>query len=102
MKHLPIAALLALGLAGTAHAYSGDGYQVCRLDPQGDNFLALRAGPGSGHAMIMRLPPGTVVEERGSPTNGKWLPVVVEHTPQQTFLRDLPSGYVFGDYLCPL
>ncbi|QFU07738.1 hypothetical protein PARPLA_02024 [Rhodobacteraceae bacterium THAF1] len=84
------------------HAYSGDGYRVCRLDPNGDNFLALRAGPGTGYQMIMQLPPETVVESRGSATNGKWLPVVVEYTPQQTYLRNLPNGYVWGDYLCRL
>ncbi len=32
------------------------------LDPNGDNFLAVRAGPGSDHAMIDRLREGDVVE----------------------------------------
>lgn len=91
-----------LMLGPSAYAFSGDGYSVCRLDPSGDNFLALRSGPGAEHPIIMRLPPDTVVEERGNPTNGKWLPVVVEQTPQHTYLRDLPSGYVWADYLCPL
>lgn len=95
-----VTCLLMLGTS--AHAVSEKAFSVCRLDPNGDNFLALRSGPSSNNPIIMRLPPGTVVEERGSPTNGKWLPVVVEHTPQQQFLRDLPSGYVWGDYLCPL
>ncbi|SFG55414.1 hypothetical protein SAMN04488020_102524 [Palleronia marisminoris] len=93
--------LLLIWLGASAHAFSGYGFTVCRLDPNGDNFLALRTGPGSGNPMIMRLPPGTLVEERGSPTNGKWLPVVVQQTPQQVYLRDMPSGYVWGDYLCP-
>lgn len=95
-----VACLLMFG--ASAYAFSGQGYGVCRLDPSGDNFLALRSGPGAEHPIIMRLPPDTVVEERGDPTNGKWLLVVVERTPQHTYLRDLPSGYVWGDYLCPL
>ncbi|KUJ88521.1 MAG: hypothetical protein XD36_0969 [Halomonas sp. 54_146] len=94
-----VVCLLMLG--ASAFAFSGQGYSVCRLDPNGDNFLALRSGPGAEHPIIMRLPPDTVVEERGDSTNG-WLPIVVERTPQHTYLRDLPSGYVWVDYLCPL
>lgn len=32
------------------------------LDPNGDNFLAVRASPGSDHAMVDQLKEGDVVE----------------------------------------
>ncbi|TDL81372.1 hypothetical protein E2L08_06815 [Palleronia sediminis] len=102
MKLLALCIALSLSVAGAAHAVSGRGYEVCRLDPGGDNFLALRSGPGASNPMLMRLPPRTVVESRGSPTHGKWLPVVVLGWPGKQFLRDLPAGFVFGDYLCPI
>jgi hypothetical protein len=94
-------ALLALTIStSTAVAYSGDAFEVCRLDPNGDNFLALRSGPSSSNGMVMKLGPGSVVEARGE-LQGKWLRVVVEIANGQTFLRDLPSGFVYTDYLCP-
>lgn len=48
--------------------------QVVRLDPKGDNFLAVREGPGSKHGERDRLGAGTLVticDERGA-----WLGVV--------------------------
>lgn len=48
--------------------------QVVGLDPAGDNFLAVRAGPGSKSAELDRLGPQrlvTVCDERG-----RWLGVV--------------------------
>ncbi|MCB1469970.1 MAG: SH3 domain-containing protein [Rhizobiaceae bacterium] len=86
--------------ASAALAYSGDAYEVCRLNPNGDNFLALRAGPSSQHAMTMKLGPGSVVEARGG--EGKWMLVVVEIANGKTYLRDLPTGYVYTDYLCKI
>lgn len=97
-----IAAGLALALSTSpVLAYSGDAYEVCRLNPKGDNFLALRSGPSSSNAMIMKLGPGSVVEARGD-MQGNWLKVVVERANGQTYMRDLPSGYVFTKFLCPL
>lgn len=87
--------------ASAAYAVSGNAYEVCRLDPNGDNFLALRAGPSSSYQMIMKLGPGSIVENRGAP-KGKWIPVVVEIANGKTYLRDLPTGFVYSDYLCPI
>ncbi|SLN37096.1 hypothetical protein ROJ8625_01685 [Roseivivax jejudonensis] len=92
---------LALTIATAVHAYSGDGYAVCKLDPNGDNFLALRTGPGSSNRMIMKLGPGDVVESRGDVQNG-WLAVAVQQTGGRTVLRDQPNGYVYTGYLCRL
>lgn len=83
-----------------ALAYSGDGYRVCRLNPNGDNFLALRTGPGASFPMVMKLGPDSVVEHRK--TEGNWMSVVVERANGYEYLRDLPHGYVYRKYLCPL
>ena len=94
--------LIALICAGTgAAAKSGDGYKVCGLNPNGDNFLALRSGPTSSAQMVMKLGPGTVVESRGV-RQGNWLAVVILQANGRTYLRNLPSGYVFTRYLCDL
>ena len=88
---------LLFGLALTlvfvvpAQAYAPDVFSVCGLDPNGDNFLALRAGPGSSHAMLARLGPGTVVmdwERRGN-----WYRVSVGDV-------NGTEGWVYAAYLC--
>ena len=86
-------ALLALTFSNpmTARAYAPDIFQVCGLDPIGDNFLALRAGPGASYRLLERLGPGTVVmdwERRGA-----WFRVSV---------GDLNGreGWVYASYLC--
>jgi len=60
------------------------GYDACGtvgvvrgLDPKGDGFLAVRAGPGSDYAMLDKVYNGTLVnicDQRGS-----WLGVVYSH-----------------------
>lgn len=63
------ALVLGLSVAGEARAYAADVFEVCRLDPNGDNFLALRSGPGASYTMLARLGPGTIVmdwERRGN------------------------------------
>lgn len=92
--------LMLLSFNGGAHAYSGDGYEACHLNPKGDNFLSLRTGPGSRYPVLMKLGPGSVVESRGEP-EGNWLPVVVEAANGKTYLRKLPAGFVHMKYLCP-
>ncbi|TPW27385.1 SH3 domain-containing protein [Martelella alba] len=81
-------------------AYSGDGYEICHLNPKGDNFLALREGPGSNFKTIMKLGPGSVVESRGNVQNG-WLEVVVEMANRKTYLSHLPQGFIYVKYICP-
>lgn len=58
------------------------------LDPAGDNFLALRTGPGSGYAMILPMGPGTFVTVLRR--NGKWLLVELE---------DGTRGWAYGSYI---
>lgn len=58
------------------------------LDPAGDNFLALRTGPGSGYPMILPMGPGTFVNVLRR--NGKWLFVELE---------DGTRGWAHGSYI---
>lgn len=58
------------------------------LDPAGDNFLALRTGPGSGYAMILPMGAGTFVTVLRR--NGKWLLVELE---------DGTRGWAYGSYI---
>ena len=92
-RPFPIAALaFALALsAPAARAVSVDIYAVCGLDPNGDNFLALRAGPSSNTPMLRKLGPGTRVEDWGR--RGNWMQVDVQ-APGRT------TGWVYTGYLC--
>lgn len=58
------------------------------LNPAGDNFLALRTGPGSGYPMILPMGPGTFVTILRR--NGKWLFVELE---------DGTRGWAYGSYI---
>lgn len=82
---------------------------VIGLDPAGDNFLAVRTGPGVSHAQADRLPPSATVhvcEERGNwrgivyPAGdcGVATPIAV----RQAYDGPCKSGWVYGAYLSPL
>lgn len=76
--------LLACTVAVARADYVGD------LDPYGDNFLALRTGPGTDYRMIRRLGPDTIVTvlER----DGRWR--LIE-------LDDGTQGWAYGAYILP-
>jgi uncharacterized protein YraI len=76
------AALLAAGQAA-AEVVSG-------LDPEGDNFLSLRMGPGKNDAEIRRLGPGTRVTVIGA-----------EGGRRRVRLEEATEGSAFGAYLAP-
>lgn len=76
---------------GAASAYSADVFAVCKLNPKGDNFLALRAGPGSKHKMLAKLTTGTKVMDWDR--LGKWYKVSVGGPNGR-------EGWVYADYLC--
>ena len=79
-----LALLIALGATTVRADY------VTGLNPAGDNFLALRTGPGTSYRMIRRMAPDTVVTviER----RGQWLRVELE---------DGAQGWAFGQYIEP-
>ncbi|MHB0951237.1 MAG: SH3 domain-containing protein [Allorhizobium sp.] len=58
------------------------------LNPAGDNFLALRTGPGSGYRMIMPMGPGTYLTVIGR--DGRWLNVE---------LQDGTRGWAYDAYI---
>lgn len=79
--------------------------EVYGLNPDGDNFLAVRAGPGTDHAMIDKIHTGDQVwmfSERG-----KWIGVVYDSdeiscSPIATDkVYDGPGrrGWVYGKYI---
>jgi len=49
---------------------------VSGLKPGGDGFLAVRGGPGTGHAMRDRLREGDAFFVCGASADGKWFPIV--------------------------
>lgn len=80
---MPLAASAQQGqvpvIAGQHSGYDACGSQgvVRGLNPQGDGFLAVRAGPGPGYAMLDKVYNGyllAICDERG-----KWLGVVYSH-----------------------
>ena len=85
-------------LAGPLAAATGEAFEVCKLDPEGDNFLALRDLPTVESHLVEKLGPGTLLTASGDLVEGKWLPVVVE-----TGSSGLqPYGYVYAGFICPL
>ena len=69
---------------------SGGRYVVGGLDPNGDNFLALRAAPNGSAAMVRQLPPGARLDV--GEKSGAWLRVTTQ---------DGDEGWVFGRYVLP-
>ena len=69
---------------------AGHAEHVAGLDPSGDNFLALRSGPGTSFRTIRRMGPDTILDvlER----RGQWVRVRME---------DGTEGWAFGRYVAP-
>ena len=64
---------------------------VAGLDPDGDGFLAVRTGPGTGFRMIARLTNGAVVLTCAQ--SGPWIGVL--YGPSRS------KGWVHGRWLAP-
>lgn len=93
------AGALAAGLAGAAFAYDGEQFVTCHLDPNGDNFLALRSCGSSKCQMLGKLGPGTfmiTMEPHG--TKG-WREVIVQSN-MQDWSYSGPKGWVYEKYIC--
>jgi uncharacterized protein YraI len=59
---------VAFGLALAASTGAARAEYVCGVNPNGDNFLALRSGPGTGYTEVDRMAERTVlivIEVRG-------------------------------------
>ena len=98
MKRLAVIAAVVV-TATAALAYSGEQYVVCNLDPNGDNWLALKAGPDLGSQRLGRLGPGTFLITMEPEPVGKWREVIVqEHIEDWSYTG--PKGWVYTDYIC--
>ena len=86
---LPV--LLTLLLAAGCAAPPGSPAVVRGADPE---LLKLRAGPGLGYRILLGLPDGTVVTQRGCVTEvgQRWCRVSLAAAPAM-------RGYVAADYL---
>lgn len=63
--------------------------EVMGLDPNGDGFLAVRTGPGTGYRMIAKIHNGDRVETYGG--RGKWVAI--------SFGPSGRLGWVHGNWL---
>ncbi len=82
--------------------------EITGLDPQGDNFLAVRFGPGSEHQQIDSLHNGDLVYMCG--TEGDWEAVIYGDDlsacglgspvmPRQPYTGPCNTGWIFTEYL---
>jgi len=90
----------ALAFAGSAlWAYSGEHYVVCKLNPNGDNFLALRTCGSTKCAMTQKLPPDTFLLSMEPWAENHWREVIVLGGLQDESYSG-PSGWVYDKYIC--
>ncbi len=99
-KRLLGALSLVLG-AGAASAYSGEDYVVCNLDPNGNNFLALRGCGSSKCEMVRKLGPGTFLLTFEPVAEKGWRQVLVKSSLDDESYAG-PSGWVFEKYICKI
>jgi len=95
-------ALISLGLMvgmPNAQAYSGEQFVVCKLNPNGDNFLALRTCGSSNCRMIAKLRSGTFVTSLEPTAVRRWREIVVQRGIQDQSYKG-PSGWVYDKFIC--
>lgn len=97
-RFIPITAICA-ALAGGADAYSGEDYVVCNLDPNGDNFLALRSCGSSKCQMLGKLGPGTFLLTTDPYSENGWRSVIVKDGLDDESYSG-PNGWVYDKYIC--
>lgn len=90
-----------LGLANAVQAYSGEQYITCQLDPNGDNFVALRTCPSSSCGMVMKLGPDTFLLTSEPYFENGWREVMVIRGLQDQSYSG-PMGWVYGEYICEI
>lgn len=98
MKFITMA-IAALVLSTAALAYSGEQYVTCNLNPNGDNWVALRSAPDSSAKRLMKLGPATFLITWEPTARGKWREVSVQKD-MQDWSHSGPSGWVHTDYIC--
>lgn len=82
-------------------AYSGEHYVVCKLNPNGDNFLALRTCGSTKCAMTHKLSPDTFLLSMDPYAENHWRAVIVMNSLQDNSYSG-PSGWVYDRYICEI
>ncbi len=104
MTILKTCAAAAVAVAITAPAiwaYSGENYVVCNLNPNGDNFLALRTCGSSKCDMTHKLGPDTFLLSMEPTAENRWREVIVLDGLQDESYSG-PSGWVYDKYICEI
>lgn len=94
-----LVAMLAASFGTGSNAYSGEQYVVCKLDPNGDNFLALRTCGSSKCSMMAKLGPGTFLMSTDPTSENGWRQVIVQRNMQDESYSG-PMGWVYDRYIC--
>lgn len=90
---------LAIGLPGSAHAFSGEYFITCNLNPYGDNFLSLRTCGSTRCPEIARLGPNTFLIATQPYAVQGWREVIVLNGLQDQSYSG-PRGWVYTRYIC--
>ena len=93
------AGLMASAFSAPAFAYSGEYFVTCNLNPQGDNFLALRTCGSSKCRMKRKLGPGTFMISTDPFAERGWRHVIVLRSLQDQSYSG-PTGWVYSKYIC--
>ncbi|NOX41366.1 MAG: hypothetical protein GXP05_12915 [Alphaproteobacteria bacterium] len=94
-----IISLIWLGLTSTASAYSGEQFVTCNLNPNGDNFLALRSCGSSKCDTIRKLGPDTFLLTMEPSSENNWREVILLDGLQDESYAGV-SGWVYDKYIC--
>ena len=87
--------------SGAALSYSGEHYVTCNLNPEGDNFLALRTCGSTSCPMTYKLPPDTFLLTLEPYANNGWREVMVISGLQDESYSG-PTGWVYSKYICEI
>jgi hypothetical protein len=96
-----ISVTLAVAFAGDAFAYSGESFVTCKLNPKGDNFLALRTCGSSKCEMTRKLGPGTFMLSLEPKAVKGWREVMVVKSLEDESYSG-PTGWVSAKYICKI
>lgn len=99
MKRAFLGLLGAVAMVGAAEAYDGEQFVVCKLNPKGDNFLALRSCGGTSCNMIRKLGPDTYVVTLEPYATKGWREVIVQEHSQDWSYEGV-KGWVYEKYIC--
>lgn len=93
--------ILSIWSPGAARAYSGESYVVCKLNPYGDNFLAMRACGSSKCQMLRKLQPDTFLLTMEPRATRGWHEVMILNGLQDESYSGA-TGWVYAKYICKI